>query len=105
MLCASCENAEAREVLWRKRIDVGPKWRLEQVTWCIDAANGNVEVCAKGDHGGNTPLTMVSLTAVGSINAPLTAQVYAPSRRYLTLSIKGVLCADAKVKDVELLMS
>ena len=105
LLCASRENAEAREVLWRKRIDVGPKWRLEQVTWCIDAANGNVEVCVKGDHGGNTPLTMVSLTAVGAINAPLTARVYAPSRRYLTLSIKGMLCADARVNDVELLMA
>ena len=105
LLCASRENADERVVSWRKRIDVGPKWRLVQVVWCVDAANGNVEVGVEGDHGGNTPLTMLSLTAMGAINAPLTVRVFAPARRYLTLSMKGVLCADARVNDVELLMT
>lgn len=104
LVSASRENAEERVVMWCKRIDVGQKWRPARVVSCVDASWGNIVVTVKGDRGGNTPLTMLSMAVDGEINAPITARVYAPARRYLTLTIEGTLSADAQVGDVELLM-
>ena len=104
LVSASRENAEERVVMWCKRIDVGQKWRPARVVPCVDASWGNIVVTVKGDRGGTTPLPMLSMAVDGEINAPITARVYAPARRYLTLTIEGTLSADAQVGDVELLM-
>lgn len=103
LLDAADEVAGDTAVAWSERLPAGrAPARLTAVAWRLYASQADVALSVKGDRGGNTPLTIVRFDVKGEINSQVGGRVYAPARRYITLSVSGRVSADARFESVML---
>lgn len=93
-LCdASCEIPAEMNVCWSKCVPI--EWQpIKHIAWLLYASSAQLSLSVKGDHGGNTPLSIIGLQVSGQINSPVSARVYAPPRGYVTLTVDGSVSAD-----------
>ncbi len=91
--CAPQASGDMRPVRWRVVIDIGHRRRLTAVCVAMTASRmvGSVTVDAGGGAGWSP---MLSLALDGSVNAPVSARLRVPIRRFVALTVEGHVSAD-----------
>lgn len=99
LLDASREStAVSMPVAWEGGLSQFPfaPLAVKGVEWIIDSREADLRVRLRGASGGDDPLTLLELHAVGAINASLRARVFAPCRGRLSASIEGTVSPDMR---------
>lgn len=99
LLDASRETtAASMPIAWEGEMSQFPfaPLAVKGVEWVIDSREADLRLKLHGASGGDDPLTLLELHAVGAINAPLRARVFAPSRGRLSASIGGTVSPDMR---------
>lgn len=86
------------DVEWSQQVELTlPKSTI--LSWMIDAEEADLTLSLTASDGGGESC-LSSLHVTGSINAPITARVYAPVRTFLTATITGTVSAPANFRRI-----
>lgn len=99
LLDASRETtATPMPIAWEGEISQFPfaPLAVKGMEWLVDGREADLRLKLRGAMGGDNPLTLLELHAVGAINAPLRARVLAPCRGRLSASIEGTVSPDMR---------
>ena len=105
LLDASRETTVASmPIAWEGELNQFPfsPLAVKGVEWMADSRDADLRATLRGAMGGDDPLTLLELHAVGAINAPLRARIIAPHRGRLSASIEGTVSPDMRFYGITL---